>query len=74
MEFLQLTSLAEIPRTAYVDELYNKLTNKLKDALALPKYKWGTDFALASKEIQQTDTRFTLNNKQRQQARALANA
>jgi hypothetical protein len=72
MEFLQLAGLAEIPRTAYVDELYNKLTDKLKDALALPKYKWGTDFALASKEIQQTDTRFTLNAKQRQRARAAA--
>ncbi len=52
MEFLQLISLAEIPQTAYIDKLYNKLTNKLKDALILLlKYKWGTNFVLASKEI-----------------------
>ena len=39
IEFLQLASLATISRTEYVDELYNKLTDKLKDALALAKYK-----------------------------------
>jgi hypothetical protein len=71
MEFLQLAGLATVSRTEYVDELYNKLTDKLKDALAPAKYKWGRDFALASLEIQQTDMRFTLNNKQRQRARIL---
>jgi hypothetical protein len=69
MEFLQLAGLATISRTEYVDELYNKLTDKLKDALAPAKYKWGRDFALASLEIQQTDTRFALNTKQRQRVR-----
>ncbi len=72
MDFLQLAGLAEIPRASYVDELYNRLTDKLKEMLALKKYDWGDDFALAAKQIQQTDVRFTLNAKQRLRARALA--
>jgi hypothetical protein len=71
MEFLQLAGLATISRTEYVDELYNKLTDKLKDALAPAKYKWGSNFTLASLEIQQTDTRFTLNAKQKQRVRIM---
>lgn len=66
MDFLQLAGLAKVPRTSYVDELYDKLTDKLKDALAPFKYQWGKDFALAALEIQQTNTCFTLNAKQRQ--------
>jgi hypothetical protein len=72
MDFLQLAGLAEVPRASYVDELYNKLTDKLKDALAPFKYKWGKDFAIAALEIQQTDTRFTLNARQRQRTRVTA--
>jgi hypothetical protein len=51
MEFLQLASLAKVLYTSYVDKLYNRLIDKLKDALALSKYKWKGDFALASLEI-----------------------
>ncbi len=40
--------------------------------LALKKYDWGDDFALAAKQIQQTDIRLTLNAKQRQQSCAIA--
>ena len=31
--------------------------------LALKKYNWGDNFALAAKQIQQTDIYFTLNAK-----------
>ena len=71
-QFLRLASKAEVPRSSFVDELYNRLTEKLKDALAPDKHKWGINFAVASLEIQQTDTRFTLNAKQKQRARTTA--
>jgi hypothetical protein len=72
IDFLLLAGLAEIPRASYVDELYNRLTDKLKDTLALRKYTWGEDFSLALREIHLTDTRLTLNARQRQRARAAA--
>jgi hypothetical protein len=34
MEFLRLAGLAEVPPISYVDELYSKLTDKLKELLA----------------------------------------
>jgi hypothetical protein len=34
MEFLRLAGLAEVPLVSYVDELYSKLTDKLKELLA----------------------------------------
>jgi hypothetical protein len=65
MEFLRLAGLAEVPPVSYVDELYSKLTDKLKELLAPWKPDWGTNFAVACTRIQQTDVRLTLNTRQR---------
>ena len=35
IEFLRLAGLAEIPLISYVDKLYSKLTDNLKELLAL---------------------------------------
>jgi hypothetical protein len=72
MEFLRLAGLAEIPPVSYVDELYSKLTDKLKELLAPWKPDWGTNFTVACARIQQTDTRLTLNTRQRLAARTMA--
>ena len=66
MEFLRLAGLAETSPTSYVDEIYSKLTDKLKESLAPWKQDWGTNFIAACQRIQQTDTRLTLNTRQRQ--------
>ena len=72
MEFLRLAGLAEVPPVSYVDELYSKLTDKLKELLAPWKPDWGTNFTIACVRIQQTDTRLTLNTRQRQVTRSVA--
>jgi hypothetical protein len=71
MEFLRLAGLAEVPLVSYVDELYSKLTDKLKELLAPWKPDWGTNFAVACTRIQQTDVRLTLNTRQRLATRTI---
>ncbi len=74
MEFLRLAGLAETPLRSYVDELYSKLTDKLKELLAPWKPDWGTNFTVACIRIQQTDIRLALNTRQRLAAKTTLRA
>ena len=64
-----MASESEAPQASLVNKLYNKLNEKLKDALALFKDEWGTNFSTTTTKIQRTDVRLQLNARQHLDAR-----